>query len=117
MTRQLSPDELDLDRSEMSEEDWKARLEQLESDPDQALEILEGLSDAQRRALRFAVGRGGQTHSGRGGWNVRIMQALEKKSLVLKGKEYTWDTNWSLTTRGRAVALIAQKQYLESFKK
>lgn len=117
MSRPLSPDELDLDRSELTEEEWKARLEELESDPELALEILEGLSEPQRRALRFALGRGGKTHSGRGGWNVRIMQALEKKSLVLKGKEYTWDTNWSLTTRGHAVAKLAQKQYLESLKK
>lgn len=36
---------------------------------------------------------------------------------VKKGKEYRWNLNWSLTTRGKSVGRLAQEQWLESFKK
>jgi hypothetical protein len=68
----LSPEELDLDRSEMSDKDWKDRLDQLESDPDLAREIIEQLTEAQKTVLRMSHEKG-HTHSGRGGWNVRTM--------------------------------------------
>lgn len=116
MTRQLSPDELDLTRKDMSDEDWKARIAQLESAPELALEIIATLTEAQKTVLRMSHERGGSTHSGRGGWNVTTMRALEKKGCVTQGKEYRWEINWDLTTRGRAVGRILEQQWLAAYK-
>lgn len=110
MTHRLSPEELDLDRSEMSEEDWKARVEQLESAPELALEIIAKLTEAQKTVLEMAVDRGCRTHSGRGGWSVTTMRALERQGCVTKGRESMWETHWKLTTRGSSVGRMLRQQ-------
>lgn len=61
------------------------------------------LSDAQKIVLKFALDRG-SVNSGRFGWSVSTLRALEKKGLVSLVSKATWDAKWKLTDLGVAVA-------------
>lgn len=110
MNRQLSPDELDLSREELSEEDWKANLERIDNHPDAALAVLEkGLSKAQKSLLESRYDRP-SVHSGRGGYNVTTMRALEKLGLAKLVKKHVWEIDWRLTTLGINVGRTLRQQ-------
>jgi hypothetical protein len=110
MNRRLSPDELDLAREELSAEDWKANLERLDNHPEAALAILEkGLSKAQKNVLERHYDRP-DVHSGRGGYNVTTMRALEKLGLVKFLKKHVWEINWRLTPLGINVGRTLRQQ-------
>jgi hypothetical protein len=74
--------------------------------------ITESLTDAQKQVVEIAIDRG-STHSGRNGTNVQTMRALERKGLVRKGKERTWETDWHFTDAGRAVGTHLHKLRLD----
>lgn len=45
-----------------------------------------------------------RTHTGRGGWHPRTLEALAKLGLVRKGRVHTYETDWELTTEGVRVS-------------
>lgn len=59
--------------------------------------ILRGVADGQGPFPK----QGSCAHSGRGGWNTAQCQNLESRGLLTKGKKFTWEQDWKLTTLGR----------------
>jgi hypothetical protein len=70
------------------------------------------LTEAQKGVVELAVDRS-STHSGRGGYNVQTMRALERKGLVKQGKVYTWETHWLFTPAGRVIGARLHRARLD----
>ena len=70
------------------------------------------LTDNQKTILRMALERGGQTSSGRYGWNEMHVRSLEKKGLVTLVSSHTWNKNWKLTELGREIAKVLHDEWL-----
>ena len=65
---------------------------------------MEKLSGKMTAILVYTRDSGDRTHSGRGGWSVASMRALERRGLVRLVARHTWNENWELTDAGRETA-------------
>jgi hypothetical protein len=71
------------------------------------------LTKAQRTVLEAIHSRGTtSTHSGRGGWSRKTMEALVRLGFFRKGKDYTWETDWHLTDSGEQMAAQCHAEWL-----